>query len=257
MLPAPITHGRFLWIAWAVLLGVLIPPGTVHGAETLRISELMASNKSTLADQDGEFSDWIEIHNPTAGPLSLGGWYLTDTVGEPTKWRFPNTNVAAYGYLILFASNKDRAVAGAELHTNFKMNEAGEYLALVQPDGVTVASEYAPQFPVQVPNVSYGTPSRLVVTNLISAGATARLLVPLNDNLGLLWLEPGFDDSAWTSKITGIGYETDPLAQAGFTQALVTDSVRDFSGVQGQSNWFYGYWERPLDAGRLTGRSVA
>ena len=249
MLPSPINPLRLFCTTWIALIGTFGLAAELPAAETLRISELMAAKQSTLADQDGEFSDWIEIQNPTPAPLSLGGWYLTDTVGALTKWRFPNTNVAAYGFLIVFASNKDRSAPGAELHTNFKLNEAGEYLALVRPDGVTVASEYAPQFPVQVPNVSYGIPSRLLVTNLISAGASARVLVPLSGNLGSLWLEPAFDDAAWPSQVTGIGYETDPLAQPGFTQALLTDSVRDFSGVQGQNSWFYGSWAKPLDAG--------
>ena len=202
MLPSPINPLRLFCTTWIALIGTFGLAAELPAADTLRISELMAAKQSTLADQDGEFSDWIEIQNPTPAPLSLGGWYLTDTVGALTKWRFPNTNVAAYGFLIVFASNKDRSAPGAELHTNFKLNEAGEYLALVQPDGVTVASEYAPQFPVQVPNVSYGIPSRLLVTNLISAGASARVLVPLNGNLGSLWLEPAFDDAAWPSQVT-------------------------------------------------------
>ncbi|NQU23165.1 MAG: lamin tail domain-containing protein, partial [Candidatus Nealsonbacteria bacterium] len=53
------------------------------------ISEFMAVNNHTLADEDGDFSDWIEIHNPAATPIDLDGWYLTDKADNLTKWQFP------------------------------------------------------------------------------------------------------------------------------------------------------------------------
>ena len=43
----------------------------------LLITELMAINNDTLDDENGESTDWIEIHNPTADPINLDGWYLT------------------------------------------------------------------------------------------------------------------------------------------------------------------------------------
>ena len=42
------------------------------------ISEFMAQNETVLADEDGAFSDWIEIYNPGPGSLDLNGYYLTD-----------------------------------------------------------------------------------------------------------------------------------------------------------------------------------
>jgi len=46
------------------------------------ISELMAKNASTLADADGDFSDWIEVYNPGPSQADLTGWYLTDDAAE-------------------------------------------------------------------------------------------------------------------------------------------------------------------------------
>src|SRR5262249_62316901 len=63
--------------------------------------------------------------------------------------RFPSTNVPPNGFLIVFASGKNRVVPGAPLHANFSLNASGEYLALVKPDGVTIAREFAPRFPEQ------------------------------------------------------------------------------------------------------------
>ena len=108
------------------------------------ISEFMALNHSTLKDADGDYSDWIEIHNTTAAPVSLGGWSLTDDATMLGKWHFPAVTLAADGYLTVFASGKNRSVAGSELHTNFQLNSDGEYLALVQADGSTIATQFAP-----------------------------------------------------------------------------------------------------------------
>ncbi len=120
------------------------------------ISEFMASNTAVLADDNGAFSDWIEIHNPDSAAIDLNGWYLTDTAANKAKWKFPAVVLPAGGYLIVFASNKDRRDPARPLHTNFSLNAQGEYLGLVMPDQSTVLSEYAPMFPAQEPDFSYG-----------------------------------------------------------------------------------------------------
>jgi len=120
------------------------------------ISEFMARNDNVLADEDGEFSDWIEIHNRLSRDLNLAGWYLTDDQSDLTKWRFPHVILGAGNYLLVFASAKDRSVSGAELHTNFRLRASGEYLALVGPDQLTVIWEYAPEYPPQLRDRSYG-----------------------------------------------------------------------------------------------------
>lgn len=119
----------------------------------LEISELMASNKSVLQDEDGDYSDWIEIFNSGTNAVDLAGWHLTDKANNLTQWTFPSTNLPAGGYLIVFASSKDRT--GAVLHANFSLSASGEFLALVQPDGTTIEAGYDP-FPEQFEDVSYG-----------------------------------------------------------------------------------------------------
>jgi hypothetical protein len=132
---------------------------TGNCATNIIISEFMAKNTSTLADEDAEFSDWIEIYNGSACPLNLNNWCLTDDATQLAKWRFPSTNLPSGQFLVVFASNKDRRVPGAPLHTNFKMADQGEYLALVRPDGLSIASQFSPAYPSQFPDVSYGLPS--------------------------------------------------------------------------------------------------
>ena len=95
-------------------LAALSRPAAARSAPgRLLISEFMASNGRSLLDQDGEYSDWIEIHNLDAAPVNLGGWYLTDDDNDLAKWRFPPTLVPGQGYLIVFASGKDRAATSS------------------------------------------------------------------------------------------------------------------------------------------------
>ena len=120
------------------------------------ISEFVARNDSALADEDGDYSDWLEIHNPGSVDVNLKGWCLTDDQADLTKWCFPHTTLEAGGYLVVFASGKDRSVSDSVLHTNFRLRATGEYLALVGPDEWTVIWEYAPEYPPQLRNGSYG-----------------------------------------------------------------------------------------------------
>ena len=128
------------------------------------INEFLADNATNIVDQDGEHSDWIELKNTDAAPVDLAGWYLTDNATNLTKWQFPTTPIGAGGYLKVFASSKNRAVSGQELHTNFGLSKSGEYLALVMPDGTTVASSFDP-FPAQIEDVAYGIGASTVVTS--------------------------------------------------------------------------------------------
>ncbi|MEZ5303588.1 MAG: lamin tail domain-containing protein [Verrucomicrobiales bacterium] len=122
----------------------------------VRISEFMADNDSFLADADGDYEDWIEIHNAGPGAVNLAGYTLSDDAADPGKWAFPAVALPEGGYLLVFASGKDRAQAGAELHTNFKLDRSDDYLGLFPPGGGAALTEFAPFFPPQRKNLTYG-----------------------------------------------------------------------------------------------------
>src|SRR5205823_7814223 len=103
-------------------------------------------------------------------------------------------------------------------HTNFSLSKGGEYLALSKPDG-TITTGFAPSFPPQTSNVSYGSgPGSSSPTTILSTGSPAKTTVPGSGGLGTSWTTSGFNDSAWTSVSTGIGFEVNasnvpPLTQ--------------------------------------------
>jgi len=136
-----------------VILGSFTRPAA---AQDPVISEFLADNGGDYVDSDGDSSDWIEIHNPGATVIELGGWHLTDDEDEPLKWTIPTpTWLGPGGFIVIFASGKDR-VDPFELHTNFKLSKEGEYLALVNPAGTAASTEFTPGFPEQYEDVSYG-----------------------------------------------------------------------------------------------------
>lgn len=124
-------------------------------ASDVTLSEFMADNKRTLNDNDGDSSDWIEIANAGDTAAHLAGWFLTDDAGDLTRWRFPDVDVPAKGFLVVFASGKNRTNATAKLHANFKLASGGGYLALVDP-ATNIVSDFAPVYPPQSTDVSYG-----------------------------------------------------------------------------------------------------
>lgn len=138
------------------------------------ISEFMALNRDTIVDEDGANSDWIELHNPGDAAINLDGYHLTDRADDLNRWRLPNVSLPAGGYLTVFASSKDRAVAASELHTNFSLSGDGEYLALVEPDGATIVQEFNPAFPSQFDDVSYGLLGSVQESELLGPSAAVR-----------------------------------------------------------------------------------
>ena len=130
---------------------------------TVQITEFLSSNQNTgFVDEDGASSDWIEVYNSGPEEVDLAGWHLTDDPVQPTRWQFPSHKLAADEYVVVFASGKDRTISGAPLHTNFKLSRSGEYVALVQPDGVTINTQFGTpesDYPEQLSDISYGPTS--------------------------------------------------------------------------------------------------
>lgn len=136
----------------AILMGSMMTYGQ---SSRVLISEFMAVNTTNITDEDGEFSDWLEIYNNTDSTIQLSGWYLSDDASNLKKWIFPAVSLASGEYKVIFASGKDRTAIGVNLHTNFKLSGSGEYLAVSDPDTL-ISHAYAPNFPGQRSNVSFG-----------------------------------------------------------------------------------------------------
>ena len=110
---------------------------TVLQSGALVINEICASSITTLKDEDGDYPDWIEIHNTTNQAIDLSNYALSDSTDKLVKWRFPQGSVIeANGYFVVFASKKDRAAAeGSWPHASFKLRSNGETVILSDIQG--------------------------------------------------------------------------------------------------------------------------
>jgi hypothetical protein len=125
------------------------------GSETeeIAINEILTSNITTIADEDGDFEDWIEFYNYGSESINLQGFGLSDDRDLPYKWIFPSISIGPNQYILVWASDKDRATSGSQLHTNFKIGAGGETLILTNDNGILVSG--SPSVALSA-DVSYG-----------------------------------------------------------------------------------------------------
>ncbi len=166
------------------LLAVLMAASISGSFAEPVVNEVMASNRTTLADAQGEFDDWVEIYNPGASDLDLRGYFVSDDADDVTKWTVAGGGavvVPARGYTVLWLDNDTAAVLD---HLPFRLAAEGDLFILTAPDGATVIEQI--QLPAQHPDISYGrSPDH--------AGQFRYLINPtpgaVNDPLGLAVLE--------------------------------------------------------------------
>ena len=222
-----ISHLRFLLV---LLLACSVE---VQAQQGLVITEILSVNRTGLQDEDGEHNDWIELYNDSDSAINLAGYKLTDELEDLSKWEFPDVTLESRRYLVIFASDKDRRVAGSQLHTNFKLERQGELLALITPDGSTVVAAFAPGYPRQVSDVSWGLATDSVFRRVTGPESAVKVQVPTGPEPGLEWVGRDFDDSAWGGQTFGVGFERAPNSSRSFTPFISTDVEEEMYRING------------------------
>lgn len=134
---AYVREGRSQWVS-----SEMATPGmenteasyrTLHEVQTdsgIEITEVVSSNTKYAADENGMYQDYFELHNTSSEAVDLGGWYVSDSVDTPAKWRLPEGFVLQPGeYKIVYASGLSRSDA-AHPHANFGLSSEGEAIVL-------------------------------------------------------------------------------------------------------------------------------
>ncbi|MEN6308934.1 MAG: lamin tail domain-containing protein [Anaerohalosphaeraceae bacterium] len=197
-------------------MAVLSETWGIHGPSAI-ISEFMALNtakiplqEGQIQDEDNDSSDWIELWNTTGITINLAGWYLTDDPLNLTQWEIPELTMESGAFALIFASGKDKRTPGEIYHTNFSLSSGSGFLALVEPDGKTVAHQYT--YPAQYGNISYGlgSPTGLSTTtvDLILPGVEAYAKIPTVADAGTAWTASDYVPDGWKTGATGVGYDT-------------------------------------------------
>lgn len=107
-------------------------------AQSIAINEIMSSNAITIADEDGDYEDWIELYNYGTVAISLKYFGLSDNFNDPFRWVFPDVVIQPGQFIMVWASGKNRTTPDAPLHTNYSIKSEGEPLLLTNPFGLTV-----------------------------------------------------------------------------------------------------------------------
>ena len=133
----------------AALSANKLPLGDVY------ISEMLGSNQSGKKAADGNYYDWVEVHNASSAAVNLKGYGLSNNPKNPAKWVFPEVTLEPDEYLVVYASGLNQADGQKknDLHLNFSVSAAGENLFLFDPNGTLVDKLSAGLFQ---PDVSYG-----------------------------------------------------------------------------------------------------
>ncbi|MEY3211218.1 MAG: hypothetical protein RIT28_1699 [Pseudomonadota bacterium] len=170
------------------------------GPGSVRINEVVSANRGSLNDADGDSPDWIELYNDSDEAVSLAGWGLSDDPDDPFAWTFPDTTLAARGFLVVFASGKDTSGPAGELHTDFKLSAEGELLSLTRGDGV-------PSDTLNIPALdddqSYGLDEPVTTASLLGPGSAARAIGEPDGD----WTLVSYEDSAWTAVTLPVGFD--------------------------------------------------
>jgi hypothetical protein len=153
----PSMCGHSMKIPLRFLLTFVLLAGAAR-AQTIRITEFLATNTNDIVDGDGTHQPWIEIWNPNPvtttnpfGSVSLANWKLNNGT---TTWTFPSVTIAPDERMIIWASAKDRTVVTAPLHTNFTIPAGGGTLKLLDPSS-NVVSQIS-NYPAQTADRSWG-----------------------------------------------------------------------------------------------------
>lgn len=166
---------------------------------------------------DGAYKDWFELYNPNAAPVSLSGFFLTDTLTDPTKWTIPtNTVIAGHGFMLVWADSKTNLNGqGGDLHANFQLSKNGEAIGLFASDGTP---QHTVTFGLQYQNVSQGlfpdgNPSAIYFMTNWTPRAANQLGAPPSPGISGLTLLPGgnisFDIAALVNRNYRVEYNGD------------------------------------------------
>ena len=121
----------------------------------LVVNEFLVGSENCCADSSGEFEDFIELYNMSLEAINIGGWFLTDNLDEPLRWRVPDSNevmttIAPGGFVTIFADDDtDQGI----LHANFKLSSSGGDIGLFAYNGALI---FTVHFEAQGQDSSYG-----------------------------------------------------------------------------------------------------
>lgn len=221
--------GRFgdsaAWLLCQPTLGTANIAQPLGDPTAVRINEWLASGISPYPD------DFVELFNPGALPVNIGGWFLSDHLaGAPQQSPIaPLTFIASRGLLAFTTGNGNQ---GDEISFGLAA-ERGE-IALLDanltvvdsivygPQRTGVSGGRCPDGDFAIKSLQSPTPGGPNACPFTPPAPQAIALIPFDhvwkyngsgSNLGTAWKETVYDDSSWASGPGPLGFEQDPIAE--------------------------------------------
>jgi hypothetical protein len=142
---------------WRASFAVNGSPGTDDSAFVLPANAVVINE--LLANSDSEPNDWIELHNTTAYPINIGGWFLSDDDIDLKKYEIEeNYILPAYGYAVFYEDPNFGSTSDPGTHTVFAFNETGDKAYLTSGLGgeLTGVHSAEEEFDASEPDVAFG-----------------------------------------------------------------------------------------------------
>ena len=136
----------FLIVGIFILCGIVYLCMCSAASQQILINEVCSNNFSVISDENENYSDYVEIYNPTFFPVSLSGFSLSDNSEETDMCTLDSVILGPRGYYLVWADGSANQIVG---HANFKIDNAGETIFL-NNKGENISS-------VKVPMLSYNT----------------------------------------------------------------------------------------------------
>ena len=133
---------RILTLLVVALAGVVAI--SAQGRRGLRINEVMIVNDSTsVVDDFGQYSAWVELFNSTFGPLEISSVFLTNDPARPTLYPVPlgdvNTEIPTRQHILFWADGQPNK---GTFHTSFTFTPGQDnYIAIYDADGKSLIDE--------------------------------------------------------------------------------------------------------------------
>ena len=160
---------------------------SVAGGVDLLINEVMTENATSETDAAGDNDDWVEIKNVGTGSASLAGLYMTNNASTPDMYMIPmesTESIAAGAYALAWCDNEPTE---GDLHTNFTLDNAGDYIGIYEEDGCDLVVVDELTIPALAADESYGyypedTDTLIVFNTMSTTPGMVNMLIPVGLN---------------------------------------------------------------------------
>ncbi len=178
------------------LIGLIFLAHPVNGQVLL--NEIQSSNTNVLADEFGDYPDWIELFNPSNDAINLRGWQISDDSLNTSKWIFPDYTLQPNAYLVLYASGRDLKQLPVYWNSIVDMGDSCVYFIPsenLQEDWKGLNFDDSTWLPGKT-GIGYGDNDDSVLVPNSTLSVYLRLSFNLNDtsSIGALLLHIDYDD---------------------------------------------------------------